>query len=711
MNNIPLELNFRRKRRLPVVQASEGAECGLACMVMIARYHGHDVDLNGLRQRFSLSMSGATLRSIMELADSLGFGTRALRIELSALSKVKLPAILHWDLNHFVVLKSVSKGRVTIHDPARGVRDYRLEELSKHLTGIVLEISPVASFKKVEARTPIKLTSLWSHMTGFWPGAFQILALSAALQVAAFVMPFQMQLVVDEAIMRSDRDLLTVIALGFGALMIIQVIIEAIRSWSLQVFGQMMSFQMTGNLVRHLLQLPSDWFEKRHVGDILSRMGSATAIQDVLTHGVISAVIDGLMAIIAIIILFLYSPKLAAIVLGAVVINLALTLAVYPALKMRTEEQIIESARERSHLMETVRAATTIKIMGREAERESAWRSLYANVINASVSVSKFQISLGLTQSVISGLQTIIVIYLAARDIMSGSGFSIGMLFAFLSFRQTFTDRANALINQTIQFKFLDLHLERLADIVTAQAEITSTAAQPAIRTLGTLCLKDVSFKYGASDPMVLENIDLEIRTGEFVAITGPSGGGKTTLLKLILGLNRPTTGQVSLDGLPATPELWRAWRANVGVVSQDDRLLSGTIADNIAFFDPDLDMERVELAARMSQVHPDIMRMPMQFLSLVGDMGSSLSGGQRQRVLLARALYRQPKLLILDEGTANLDVQTEEVIADLIASLPITRIVVAHRPALLKRAERTIEVNNGTYLDIRPDARWVSPA
>lgn len=693
--SLPPELNFARRQRLPIIQAAEAAECGLACMAMIARWHGHDVDLNGLRQRYSLSMAGATLRSLMATGDQLGLAPRALRVELSALDKVRTPAILHWDLNHFVVLKSVGRGKAVIHDPALGARTYSLDELSKHFTGVVLELSPSASFQKVTEKAPIRLTSLWSQITGFWPAFFQILALSLALQIAAFAMPFQMQLVVDEAILRGDSDLLTILALGFGALVVVQALIEALRSWALQVFGYMLSFQMVGNLVRHLMRLPSSWFEKRHVGDILSRIGSASAIQDVLTRGVIGAIIDGLMAIVAVIILWLYSPTLTAVVILAVILSLGMTMAVFPALRSRTEEQIIEAAREQSHIMETVRAATTVKIMGGEAERESAWRNLYANVVNTSVSLGKFQISLGLIQAIIVGLQTVIVIYLGARTILAGDGFSVGMLIAFLSFRQTFTDRVMALINQAIQFRFLSLHLERLADIVTAESETTNDVP-PQLKVRGAIRLQGVDFKYGPADRLVLSQLDLNIEPGEFVAITGASGGGKTTLLKLMLGLQAPTSGRMELEGQIATPALWRAWRERVGVVAQDDRLLSGTIADNIAFFDPDLDMARVEQVATAAQVHDDIARMPMQYLSLVGDMGSTLSGGQRQRVLLARALYRRPQILILDEGTANLDVQTEEIIADLISALPITRLVVAHRPALLKRAQRIMVMAEG---------------
>jgi ATP-binding cassette subfamily B protein RaxB len=659
-------------------------------MAMIGRYYGNDIDLIGLRQRFSLSLSGATLRNLMTLSDQLGFSSRALRVELDGLGKVKMPAIIHWDLNHFVVLKSVVRRKAIIHDPARGSRTLALEEFSKHFTGVVLELTPTPQFQKLDARNPVRLNSLWSKSIGFWGAAFQVLALSAVLQVTTFAAPFQIQLVVDEAINRADSKLLTVLAIGFGALVLIQAAVDALRGWAIQIFGNMLAFQMVGNLVRHLLRLPSDFFEKRHLGDILSRIGSTAAIQDSLTRGLVSSLIDGVMALVAGIILFVYSPLLAGIVTGALFLNLGVALAFYPIIRARTEERLMASAKEQSHLMETVRAATTIKLMGREAERESVWRNLYASVINASVSVGKFQINVSFLQAAIIGLQTVLVIYFGAKTIIAAGGFSVGMLLAFLSFRQTFTDRALSLINQAVQFRLLNLHLERLGDIVSAVPE-AAAGILPPIEVRGGLEVRDLAFRYGASDPLVLQGVNLNIEPGEFVAITGPSGGGKTTLLKLLLGLQMPTEGEVTIDGQRATPELWRAWRRQVGVVAQDDRLLSGTIADNIAFFDPDLDMPRVQAAAMAAQVHADIVKKPMQYLSLIGDMGSSLSGGQRQRVLLARALYRQPSILILDEGTANLDEQTEEAVANIVASLPITRIVVAHRPALIGRAHRVV--------------------
>lgn len=711
-----VDLNHLFGRRLPVLQAAEAAECGLVCMTMVARYFGHDVDLNALRRRFGMSMSGSTLRGLMQIADSLGFSTRAIRLEVSDLASLPTPAVLHWNLNHFVVLKSASRTRITVHDPARGERSYTMEEASKRFTGVALEIAPSAEFRPIVERTPMKLTSLWSRVRGFGAAFAQVLALSFALQVIALALPFQLQLVIDEGILSSDANLLVTIAAGFGLLMVIQFAVEALRSWSILVFGQTASFQIIGNVVRHLMRLPSDWFEKRHVGDVMSRIGSTTAIQEMLTRGVITVVIDGVMSLLLLTMMLVYSPTLTAVALAAMAINFCVTAALFPALRDRTAENLVRRAQEQSHLMESVRAATTIKIMGREAEREGSWRNIFAGTINTAVSVGKYEIFRTGLQALVTNLQFVLIVYIGARTILAGEGLSIGMLFAFISFQATFSERSNALINQFLQFRFLGVHLERLSDIVSADADAPAHRQIAVGGVRGGLGLQNVSFRYGTADRLVLKDVTLDVAPGEFLAITGPSGGGKSTILKLLLGLRQPISGKVMVDGEVQPADGWRGWREHVGVVTQDDRLLSGSIADNIAFFDPDPDQAKVERVARAAHIHDDIVRMPMQYMSLVGDMGSALSGGQRQRLLFARALYREPKVLILDEGTANLDLDTERLISDLIAGMPITRIVVAHRPALLERADRVVTLidgcltENGAHTDEAPDLRNLVP-
>jgi ATP-binding cassette subfamily B protein RaxB len=679
---------------------------------MVARHFGHDTDLNALRQRFSQSFTGMTLRHVMDVASQLGLSARALRAEITSLHLIQLPAILHWDLRHFVVLKSVNRRGALVYDPAIGARSLSWDELSDHFTGVVLELSPSANFEHISDRTPVRLHSLWSKSHGLVYAGIQILLLSVALQITALATPFFLQLAVDDGIDSSDSSFLRVLAFGFGFLIVIQAGLDALRTWCISVFGNVLTFQMVGNLVHHLLRVRPDFFARRHVGDILSRLGSTNAIQDTLTRGFVSALLDGVMAASLAIIMFIYSPTLASVVLISVVLSLIASFLLYPSLSRQIQERLVASGKEQSYLMETVRAANTIKILGREAQRESSWRNLYASVINSTVSAARTQTGITFVQNTIAGLQIVAVIYLGARQVVEGAGFSIGMLLAFLSFRQTFTDRCLSLTNQGLQFRLLSLHLDRLGDLVTAEPEVAGSESR-SLAVSGRIAVQDLTFRYGTGEPVVLRHVSFEVEPGEFLAITGPSGGGKTTLLKLMLGLYYPEEGAISIEGQKATPALWRAWRTSVGVVAQDDRLLSGTIADNIAFFDPDLDMRKVQVAAEQAQIHQDVLRMPMQYEALIGDMGSSLSGGQRQRILLARALYRDPKVLFLDEGTANLDERTEEVIADLIQSLPITRVIVAHRPALIRRAGKVIELKDGIAAEASPSsavARTLNP-
>ncbi len=689
-------------KRLPVIVAAEAAECGLACLAMIGDYHGHEVDLNGLRQRFPISIGGVTLKSLMDIARSLSLAPRALRVGRDAIGKLALPAILHWDLNHFVVLKSVGKTGVVIHDPALGARSLELSEFSQHYTGVAVELTPGQNFNPIVAKRPVQLSGLWSKLTGLWPSIFQILALSAAYQVATFALPFHMQLVVDEAIGRGDYDLLTILALGFGALTLLHCGLEALRSWILRVTGSMMLYQVAGNIVRHLIRLPLSYFEKRHVGDIMSRIESTSSVQDAITRGMAAALVDGVMSIILAWILFVYSPLLAGIVIGSLALTVCVSLLFYPMMRAQVERRALASAREQSYLMETMRASATIKLMGAESLRESGWLNRYAAVTNAAIGAAKTEVMLKFVQTAIIGLQTVLIIYMGARQVLEGDGFSVGMLVAFMSFRQTFSDRTMSLITEAIQFRLLGFHLGRIADIVTSEVD-PSVGVEPALQhaVKGGLEMSDIRFSYGVGDAVVLDDLNLKIEPGEFVAITGPSGSGKSTLFKLMSGLHSPTGGQVMLDGRAATPDMWKSWRGQMGIVAQDGQLISGSIADNIAFFDHDLDMAAICEAAMAAGIHDEIMHMPMQYLSLVGEMGAALSGGQKQRILLARALYRRPKVLLLDEGTANLDEASEMRIADLVESLDITRVVIAHRPALIRKAQRVIRIEGGKARDV----------
>ena len=684
------------RKTLPVILQTEVTECGLACLTMIGRYHGHDIDLNVLRKRHLISMTGASLKSIMAIAGTLQLGARPLKVELDQLHKLQLPAILHWDLNHYVVLKSVKGDKVQIVDPGIGLRVMKLSKVSDHFTGIALELSPTAEFSPQEARLKPHLSLLWSRLIGLKRAIFQTLTLSVILQIIVIAAPFYLQLVVDGALAQKDYGLLKALAFGFGGLMILRAIAEAVRSWAILIYGNQMSLQMVGNVFRHLIRLPTSYFEKRHVGDIISRMGSTVPIQEALTQTIVSVLIDGIMAILMLVILYLYSPLLGTIVLISVALLTLSTVLLYPHLRRTQEEAIYAKAIENTHVIESIRASTTVKLFGREAQREAAWRNLYTDFINVNVEYGKFTIWQKFAETLLTGLQIVIVVWAAAKMMMpvgnsDGSGFTLGMLVAFLAYRQYFTDSVTQLLQKGIEFRLLSLHLDRLSDIIFSQEENLDDSPEAMLNVTGSIELETISFRYSDTDRWILKDYSLTLSPGSMTTLTGLSGGGKTTLLKLILGLYQPTSGRILVDGQPLADIGIQNWRSQIGVVMQDDKLLSGTIADNISFFDPEMDMKKVIEAAKKAQIHDEIAAIPMNYTSMVGDMGSILSGGQKQRVLLARALYHDPKVLFLDEGTANLDSKTEKIIVEIIAQMPITRVIVAHRPAFIKASDRVL--------------------
>ena len=711
MSSILSQLNFSGRRRLPAIRQTEAAECGLACLAMVAGYHGHEIDLNTLRRRYPVSLKGASLKAIMTTADHLDLATRALRVELEALDRLALPAILHWDLNHFVVLKSVRGKMIEIHDPARGERRMTLAEASPHFTGVALELTPTTAFEQREEVSRMKLTDLWSRSAGIGRAILQTLILSALLQIVALGMPFYMQVVVDEVLTKFDTDLLLVLALGFGMLVLIDTVTKLLRDYVILYVGNQLSFQMVSNLFRHLMVLPLPWFEKRHIGDIVSRFSSTQPIRDLFTEGIVSALIDGVMAIATLVLIFVYSVTLGFVVVGAATLYLILRVALYRPLRNRNEDQIVAQAKEQSIFMESVRGIQSVKLFGRETERQSVWQNKFADNINAKVRLGKLQIGFDAANTLLFGLENVLVIYLGAQAVIAGE-LTIGMLFAFMAYKRNFIDKASALVERFIEFRILDLHLERIADIGHAEPEGGRDMPETPLKDAsgedtgfkGRIALNDVSFRYAEGEPWVLRHVSLHIEPGEMVVFAGPSGQGKTTLLKVMLGLFTTEEGELLIDDQPLDRFGRRRYRSKLGAVMQEDALLSGSIADNISFFDPEQDMAQIQFCAQQAFIHADIAAMPMGYDSLIGDMGTVLSGGQKQRVLLARALYRSPQILFLDEGTANLDPATERAVLGVLGDMTVTRICVAHRAAMIDCADRIYLVQGGQVREVARD-------
>ncbi|MFU8784819.1 peptidase domain-containing ABC transporter [Aliidiomarina sp.] len=682
-----------------MIYQSEAAECGLACMAMIANHHGHKIDLTTLRNRYSVSFKGANLQQLMLLGNQLELAGRALKLDLDDLKKLKTPCILHWEMNHFVVLKKVHRNGITILDPAMGERRLHMRDVDKAFTGVALELRPTQEFKKIDERVQLGFTAFWTKVEGLMPSLGKLFLLSLLLQLFLLASPYYTQLVVDEVLISHDKPLLLVLALGFGLLVLFQVVTQTLRGWVVLHLGSVMSVQMATNLMRHLLHLPLSYFDKRHMGDVVSRFGSLNAVRELLTNSLVEGIIDGLMAVTVLVMMFLYSPKLAVVVLLTVLLYAAIRFILYRPLHQLTEASIMAGAKEQSNFMESVRGMQSIKLFGQQTERLSQWQNRYADAINQQYRLGKWQISYQTINQLLFGLENVLVVYLAALAVMSGD-ITVGMLFAFMAYKTQFTNRMAALIEKLIEIKMTRLHLDRLADIALTDKEDEGLSA-PDKEISGQLSLKNISFRYADNEPMLFNELSIDIPKGAKIAIIGPSGMGKTTLMKIMLGLLLPEQGKVLVDGIDIKHVGLRNYRRQVAAVMQDDQLMSGTLAENISFFDPNFSMERVLAVANLAGIHQDISAMPMGYNSLVGDMGSALSGGQKQRLLLARALYRKPKILLMDEATSHLDVSLEQYVNQAIQKLSMTQIVIAHRPETIMNAQVIYQLRDGKLSDI----------
>jgi ATP-binding cassette, subfamily B, bacterial CvaB/MchF/RaxB len=683
--------------RTPLILQTETAECGLACLAMIAGRYGHRVDLPAMRRRYSLSLRGTTLHDLVRFASNVRLATRALRAELPHLRRLRLPCILHWDHNHFVVLTRVRRGGIVIHDPAVGRRYVPIQEVNRRFTGIVLEVWPAKGFEKKTERVRLRIWELLRRSDGFAAAATQVLTMSFVLEAIGIAIPVGFQLVLDDVVVSDDRDLLTLIALGLGLVLALRALMDFVRSWAIMVAGSGLTLQWKMSLFRHLLLLPLSFFERRHTGDVASRFTSIDRIQQTLSASSISPVVDGVMAFVLAGMMWLYDPWLAVLAITITGIYAVTRSLAYRLYRRANEEAVVYAANENSHFLESLRGMASIKALAIGDRRQGIWANYLVDRVGAELRVGKIDLIFSIFSTFLFGLDRIVIIFFGARAVMGGT-LSVGMLVAFLAYKDQFSQRVGKLLDTIVRLGTLTVHGERLADIALAETEQGDTShigglAATVISPKAGLSAQGISFRYSDNEARVIADFDLDVAPGECVAIAGPSCAGKTTLLKILAGLLRPTAGTVLIDDFPLSAIGLDAYRAQIGCVLQDDRLFAGSIAENIAGFSPSPDPELIQQVARFAAVHNEIVRMPMGYETLVGDMGSSLSGGQMQRIVLARALYRGPRILLLDEATSHLDEDNERAINEAIRRLPISRVIVAHRRSTLDMADRVVPI------------------
>ncbi len=684
-SNVSIE-GLGRTKRLPIILQSEVTECGLACISMISSYWGDHIDLNELRSKYSLGFEGISLQKLIHVFTDLNFNSRPLRIEVEQIKSLQTPAILHWNLNHFVVLKKVSKKHIVIHDPSRGELRVSWEKVSESFTGFALEMQPASNFSAKKRHNKISFFTLLKSINGLKTFTFKLLALTFILQFTYILSPLYIQSVIDTVTISYDYDFLFMLALSFAVLVVYRVAIGLFRSYLTLFMSSQISFQLQSSLFSKLIRLPAKFFETRTVGGIQSRFQSLHNIKEILSGELIEAVVDFVLVLSLIITMFYYNSSLASIVLIFVLVYAVSRIISYQKIHSLSDEKIGYQEKSNSFFIESVRGNIAVKLFNKEQDRQTVWQGLLVNEFNCEMKLGKKLAFYEKFNELLFGLENILIVLIATIFILQNE-MTIGMLFAFLAFKIGFTSSASSLINKIFEIKLLGLHLQRISDISSSETE--ETKEQIITSPSGSISLQNIKFRYSAFGDWVLDDISFDIKEGESLAIVGSSGSGKTTLVKLMLGLLQPNEGKIYNDTVLISDNVCKNYRKNVATVMQEDNLFAGTILDNISFFDSNSELPDIVAAAKLAKVHDDIEKMPMGYQTLVGDMGSSLSGGQKQRIILARALFKKPKILFLDEATAHLDTALEYEINENIKKMNITRIIVAHRQSTIDSADR----------------------
>ncbi|EEV9628978.1 peptidase domain-containing ABC transporter [Escherichia coli] len=686
-------LDLRWQRRVPVIHQTETAECGLACLAMICGHFGKNIDLIYLRRKFNLSARGATLAGINGIAEQLGMATRALSLELDELRVLKTPCILHWDFSHFVVLVSVKRNRYVLHDPAWGIRYISREEMSRYFTGVALEVWPGSEFQSETLQTRISLRSLINSIYGIKRTLAKIFCLSVVIEAINLLMPVGTQLVMDHAIPAGDRGLLTLISAALMFFILLKAATSTLRAWSSLVMSTLINVQWQSGLFDHLLRLPLAFFERRKLGDIQSRFDSLDTLRATFTTSVIGFIMDSIMVVGVFVMMLLYGGYLTWIVLCFTTIYIFIRLVTYGNYRQISEECLVREARAASYFMETLYGIATVKIQGMVGIRGAHWLNMKIDAINSGIKLTRMDLLFGGINTFVTACDQIVILWLGAGLVIDNQ-MTIGMFVAFSSFRGQFSERVASLTSFLLQLRIMSLHNERIADIALHEKEEKKPEIE-IVAHMGPISLETngLSYRYDSQSAPIFSALSLSVAPGESVAITGASGAGKTTLMKVLCGLFEPDSGRVLINGIDIRQIGINNYQRMIACVMQDDRLFSGSIRENICGFAEEMDEEWMVECARASHIHDVIMNMPMGYETLIGELGEGLSGGQKQRIFIARALYRKPGILFMDEATSALDSESEHFVNVAIKNMNITRVIIAHRETTLRTVDRVISI------------------
>ncbi len=691
---------FRKRPRVPVLQQISIVECGAVCLAMLLSYYGRKTTVSEVREQCGVGRDGLSALSLVKSARKYGMRVRAVSLEENDFCFVTLPAIVHWEFNHFLVVERWSPKFVEVVDPASGRRRMSAKEFDEGFTGVVIMMEPGVQFSRASKSSQLTLgTYAKSYIQQAPMALVQVLGASLLLQLLGLIFPLLSEIIIDNLIPMKGISALQLLGLGMILIVLAQVGTRLLRALILLYLQARVDTNLMFGFLERLFSLPQRFFLQRSTGDILARVGSNTVIRDTISNQLFSTILDGLFVLVYFGILISQSLSFTLIIAVIGALQALLLLSTGKHLSELNRRELAATGKSQGYLTETVAGIKTLKSAGAEHRVLERWSNLFFDQMN--ISVRRVYVST-LIDTVMGGLGTfapLIILWLGTQQVINGT-MSIGTMLALNTLGASLLGPITSLVSSGRQIQLVGSHMERLADVIEAEPEQDlQTVAQPPKLT-GQIRLEGVSFQYDPQSPPVLRDINVEIKAGQKVAIVGRTGSGKSTLGALLLGLYAPTAGNILYDNIPLRKLNYQAVRAQFGVVMQEANVFSGSIRENITLNDPGMDMEQVIQAAQLAAIHEDIMKMPMEYESMVSEGGNALSGGQRQRLAIARAIVNAPAVLLLDEATSSLDVVTERAVEQNVSQLACTQIIIAHRLSTIRNADMILVLHEGQIVE-----------